>query len=102
MGKKRSREVETDGEWLFLGRLAELDDRALYLTLDEAVRLHSVDVGSDLASTASNNTSTAQYQCVPYIVQPDSGVVFKIWAAVTDIHMLSTCLLQVVKVENQR
>ena len=45
-------EVETDGQWMFLGRLVELNNWSLKLTFDVAECPRSVDVRSDVVRTA--------------------------------------------------
>ena len=50
MRQVRAGKMETDGQWMFLWWLAELDNSSLNLTFDDAERLESVDYWHDVVS----------------------------------------------------
>jgi len=52
MSEEVAGEVEADGQRVFLGRLLEPDDGALYLSFADAEHPHSVDSRLDLLRTA--------------------------------------------------
>ena len=60
--EERAWEVEADGERLFVGWLVKLDDRSLYLTLHDAVCLHSIHVSRDVLIPASKRYTLTQRQ----------------------------------------
>jgi len=55
-----AREVETDGEWLFLGRFSELDDGALHLTFTDTEHSHTVDRRNDVVVVTAANAKQAR------------------------------------------
>jgi len=71
VGEESAREVEADGEWLWFGRLGELDDGALHLTFADAEHSHPVHRRNDVVIVAAADRKTNDKRAILLTCTPD-------------------------------